>query len=53
MERTIISWNLPNWVTISLMAAATWAVLGGMNQLLKQGPTNLIGGLTGASGDGS
>jgi hypothetical protein len=36
VERTIISWNLPNWITILLMAAAGYAVLGLLAQLLKQ-----------------
>jgi predicted membrane-bound dolichyl-phosphate-mannose-protein mannosyltransferase len=26
MERSLISWNLPNWITIGLMAAA-WVVV--------------------------
>jgi hypothetical protein len=28
MERTLISWNLPNWITIVIMAAAGYAILG-------------------------
>lgn len=36
MERTMISWNLPNWITVTLMAAASYAVLGLISQLLKQ-----------------
>lgn len=36
MERTMISWNLPNWITITLMGAAGYAVLGLIAQLLKQ-----------------
>jgi hypothetical protein len=36
MERTIISWNIPNWITILLMAGAGYAVLGLLVQLLKQ-----------------
>jgi hypothetical protein len=36
MERTIISWNLPNWITILLMASAGYAVLGLIVTLLKQ-----------------
>lgn len=27
MERTLLSWNLPNWITVLLMAAAGYAVL--------------------------
>jgi hypothetical protein len=36
MERTLISWNLPNWITVTIMAAASYAVLGMLAQLLKQ-----------------
>ncbi len=36
MERTMISWNLPNWITVVLMAAAGYAVLGLLAQLLKR-----------------
>jgi hypothetical protein len=36
MERTIISWNFPNWVSITIMATASYAVLGLIVQLLKQ-----------------
>lgn len=36
MERTIISWNLPNWITILLMASAGYFALGLMVQILKQ-----------------
>ena len=35
MERTLISWNLPNWITISLMAAGSYALVGLVAQLLK------------------
>lgn len=40
MERTLISWNLPNWITITLMATASYAVLGLISQLLKQQQTS-------------
>jgi hypothetical protein len=36
MERTLISWNLPNWITIVLMAAAGYAVLGVAAQVLQR-----------------
>jgi hypothetical protein len=36
MERTMISWNFPNWISVMLMAAAGYAVLGLLAQLLKQ-----------------
>lgn len=44
MERTLISWNLPNWITISLMAAGSYALLGLITQLLKQQQTQAAGG---------
>lgn len=47
MERTLISWNLPNWITISLMAAASYALLGLISQLLKQQQTSAASGSTG------
>ena len=37
MERTLISWNLPNWITIFLMAAAGYAVFGLARQVMIQG----------------
>lgn len=39
MERTLISWNWPNWITITLMATASYALLGLITQLLKQQQT--------------
>lgn len=36
MERNMIAWNLPNWITITLMAAAGYLVLGALAQLLKR-----------------
>ena len=36
MERTLISWNLPNWITIVLMAALGYALLGGVAQLVMR-----------------
>lgn len=36
MDRTLISWNLPNWITVVLMAAIGYAVLGGVAQLVKR-----------------
>ena len=44
MERTIISWSLPNWITIFLMAAAGYAVLALASQLLVQRGTTTAGG---------
>lgn len=36
MERTIISWNLPNWITIFLMAAFGYALVGLARQAMMQ-----------------
>jgi hypothetical protein len=36
MERTIISWNLPNWITVVIMAGLGYAALGAMAQLVKR-----------------
>lgn len=45
MERTMISWNLPNWITIVLMASAGYLVLAVLAQLLKrQGVGGMAGG---------
>jgi hypothetical protein len=37
MERTLISWNLPNWITIFLMAAGGYAAFGLGRQVLMRG----------------
>jgi hypothetical protein len=37
MERTLISWNLPNWITVTIMAIASYAILGFAAQMLKRG----------------
>jgi len=47
MERTLISWNLPNWITVTLMAALGYAVAGVIVQLLARqgiGPAASAGG---------
>lgn len=36
MDRTLISWNLANWITVLLMAAAGYAVLGVVAQVFMQ-----------------
>jgi hypothetical protein len=33
MERTMLSWNIPNWITVFLMAAAGYAILGALRQV--------------------
>ena len=47
MERTLISWNLPNWISITLMAAGSYALLGLVTQLLKQQQTSAASGAGG------
>jgi hypothetical protein len=37
MERNIISWSIPNWGSVLIMAAAGYAVLGVLNQVLRRG----------------
>jgi hypothetical protein len=50
MERTMISWNLPNWITVLLMAAAGYAVIGLARQAMMRAgggsttPTSQLGG---------
>lgn len=34
MDRTLISWNIPNWITVLLMAAAGYLVLAGLSQVI-------------------
>lgn len=46
MDRTLISWNIPNWITVMLMAAAGYAVLAVVKNLF------IKGGATQASGAG-
>ena len=41
MERSLISWNIANWITILLMAAAGYAVLALAKQMLPSQPTTL------------
>lgn len=44
MDRTLISWNIPNWITILLMAAAGYAVLALVSQAFKRGATTTTTG---------
>lgn len=37
MDRTLISWNIPNWITVMLMAAAGYAVLAVVKNLFIKG----------------
>jgi hypothetical protein len=34
MDRTLISWNLPNWITVMLMATAGYLVLALASQVI-------------------
>lgn len=44
MDRTLISWNLPNWITVMLMAAGGYAILAVVTKMLKsQQPTQASG----------
>ena len=36
MERTLISWNLPNWITVVVMAALGYVALGAIAQVVKR-----------------
>jgi hypothetical protein len=40
MERTLISWNIANWITIMLMGAAGYVVLALVSQAFKSGSLN-------------
>lgn len=40
MDRTLIAWNLPNWITIVLMALAGYMLLA----LISQGFQKYVGG---------
>jgi hypothetical protein len=43
MERTLISWNIANWITVLLMAAAGYAVLALLAQALNKPATVAAG----------
>jgi len=47
MERTLISWNIANWITVLLMAAAGYAVLGLVSQVFMSKGTSAAPGATG------
>lgn len=36
MTGTIITWNATNWITIFLMAALGFAIVGAISQVVKQ-----------------
>lgn len=44
MDRTLISWNIANWITVLLMAAAGYAVLALASQAFKGTQTAQGGG---------
>lgn len=40
MDRALISWNIPNWITVMLMAAGGYAILLAVKTIfVKTGPT--------------
>jgi hypothetical protein len=41
MDRTLISWNIANWITILLMAAAGYAVLALVAQAVQGKPLQM------------
>jgi hypothetical protein len=44
MERNMLSWNIANWITVLIMAAAGYAVLAVVSQVvMKQGATQTAG----------
>lgn len=44
MERTMLAWNLPNWITVILMAAAGYAVLAVVGQWIVKPGSKTAGG---------
>ena len=44
MERTLISWNLPNWITIFLMAAGGYAGVAAFRKFWPSDTTTTAGG---------
>jgi hypothetical protein len=47
MERTLISWNIANWITVLLMAAAGYALLGLVSQVFMKKGTGAAPGAMG------
>ena len=35
MERTFLSWNITNWITVLIMVYLGWALFAGLSQLWK------------------
>jgi hypothetical protein len=44
MERSLISWNIANWITVLLMAAAGYAVLAVASQVFVPKQPTVAGG---------
>lgn len=44
MDRTLISFNLPNLITIPIMAVLGWFLLGLIWQVVKQAAPGMTGG---------
>lgn len=48
MEKTIIQWNLYNWITIALMAFIGMAIVGAGASLVRQKMPSMAGGASGS-----
>jgi hypothetical protein len=48
MEKTIIQWNLYNWITIVLMAAIGMAIVGAGASFVRQFSPGGTGGTSGS-----
>jgi len=44
MERTLISWNIANWLTVVIMAALGYAALGLIAQLIERKLLSVLSG---------
>lgn len=40
MEETILTWNLPNWITVTLMAVVGFAVLAAVAGIVRNRQSN-------------
>ena len=43
MERVTLSWNFVNWLTVILMAAAGYVVLGAVARMTRRRPEGMGG----------
>lgn len=51
MDRVMLTWNIPNWITVILMVALGYLLLSFAAQLVK-GRLGMFGGATGNMGGG-